>query len=390
MTDMETVRPNQTPRGVLPDAMERARTHVGVTYKKIVNPQGTYNARAYRSLGVDNSLDMSDFMKTCKVVITLLNKDDCQFDLIGVDAPIANALRRIMLSEVPTMAIEKVFIHDNTSVMHDEMIAHRLGLIPLLVDPRPFQPWKEGEAFNGRNSLRFKLKASCSLLNPRTANANAHAPPEVLYRNSSIFSGSLTYVKEADSPLLDGVTPRPVHDNLLLAKLRPGQSINMECVATKGIGKEHAKWSPVGTAFYRMLPEVTIKQPDLVKGPEAHKLSELCPQKVFDIEEGAAVVARPRDCTMCRECVRGSERAEKVKLERKRNHFLFEVESTGQMPAKSVVLEALGVLIQKCNDVEKALDDAVRRRLGEGEDEVMEAQEQNENAEQGEAVQMEE
>ena len=374
---MESPQSGQTSRGVLPEAMERARTHVGITYKKILNPQGTYNARAYQSLGVDNSLKMDEFIKSCKVVITAVEKDECRFDLIGVDAPIANALRRIMLAEVATMAIEKVYIHNNTSVMHDEMLAHRLGLIPLLVDARPFKPWKEGEEFNGRNSLRFKLKVSCSLLNPRTANANAHAPPDVLYRNSSIFSGALTYVKERGCPLLDGITPRPVYDDILLAKLRPGQVLDIECVATKGIGKEHAKWSPVGTAFYRMLPEVSIKNPELVKGSEAQKLSELCPQNVFDIEDGVAVAARPRSCTMCRECVRGPENAEKVKLERKRDHFLFTVEPTGQMPAKTIVLEALGVLVQKCNIIEKALEEAVKTRAGEAdEDEVMEAQEQ--------------
>ncbi len=61
------------------------------------------------------------------------------FDLSGVDAPVANALRRILLSEIPTMAIEKVLLFQNTSVIQDEVLAHRLGLIPIKVDPRLFQ-----------------------------------------------------------------------------------------------------------------------------------------------------------------------------------------------------------------------------------------------------------
>lgn len=60
------------------------------------------------------------------------------FDLIGVDAPIANALRRILISEVPTMAISTVYISNNTSILPDEVLAHRLGLIPILADPREF------------------------------------------------------------------------------------------------------------------------------------------------------------------------------------------------------------------------------------------------------------
>lgn len=62
-----------------------------------------------------------------------------EFDLIGVDPSIANALRRILLSEIPTMAIEQVYIWNNSSIIQDEVLAHRLGLIPLLVDPREFQ-----------------------------------------------------------------------------------------------------------------------------------------------------------------------------------------------------------------------------------------------------------
>jgi hypothetical protein len=58
------------------------------------------------------------------------------FDMVGIDAPVANAIRRILLSEVPTMAIDTVFIYKNTSIIQDEVLAHRLGLIPLRADPR--------------------------------------------------------------------------------------------------------------------------------------------------------------------------------------------------------------------------------------------------------------
>lgn len=59
-----------------------------------------------------------------------------EFDLVGVDAPIANALRRIMIAEVPTIAIEDVYVWNNTSIMQDEVLAHRIGLVPLRIDPR--------------------------------------------------------------------------------------------------------------------------------------------------------------------------------------------------------------------------------------------------------------
>ena len=49
-----------------------------------------------------------------------------------------------------------------------------------------------------------------------------------------------------------------VHENIMIAKLRENQEIFIEIYAEKGIGKKHAKWSPVSTCFYRLMPNVNI------------------------------------------------------------------------------------------------------------------------------------
>ncbi len=68
-----------------------------------------------------------------------LNEEEIVFDLIGAEPPLANALRRILIAEIPTMAIEKVNMWQNTSVIPDENLAHRVGLIPIKADPRIFE-----------------------------------------------------------------------------------------------------------------------------------------------------------------------------------------------------------------------------------------------------------
>ena len=152
-----------------------------------------------------------------------------------------------------------------------------------------------------------------------------------------------------------------MHDDILIAKLRPGQEIELEAWCEKGIGKTHAKWSPVATASYRLLPEVTIRKE--LRGDEARELVQKCPMKVFEIEEigddVCATVARPRDCSMCRECLREPGWDEKVKLGRVRDHFIFSVESTGVLPPEELFTEAVKVLMQKAADIGAILKNAV-------------------------------
>ena len=75
----------------------------------------------------------------------------------------------------------------------------------------------------------------------------------------------------------------------MIAKLRPGQEIEMELVCEKGIGKTNAKWSPVCTAYYRLLPDIRFEEDEEglgpIEGKDAEELKKMCPAKVFDIED---------------------------------------------------------------------------------------------------------
>lgn len=81
------------------------------------------------------SWSLQQFKNSLQTKITRLSPDRIEFDLVGVDASIANALRRILMAEVPTVAIESVYVWNNTSIVVDEVLSHRLGLVPLKIEP---------------------------------------------------------------------------------------------------------------------------------------------------------------------------------------------------------------------------------------------------------------
>ncbi|CAN8065110.1 unnamed protein product [Agarophyton chilense] len=355
----------EAPNNQLPSHIEKMRSRVGVGFKKIHNPVGMYGARSFSPLGYDNSFNMDEFKNNFQIDVSFCDSDRVIFDLIHVDAPIANAIRRILLVEVPSVAVETVFVHSNSSIMHDEMLAHRLGLVPLRIDPRKLIVWNKGDDVTASNTVKFSLKVRCEM--NKGVPRDDEAPPDVLYKGHKVYSGNMKYVS------MPGQTfesiPTPVHDDIILAKMRPGQDIHIEMNATKNIGKEHAKWSPVSTASYRLLPEVTIAKE--IRGELAQSLKSLCPADVFDIEDDRAFVARPRDCTMCRECIREKPFSDHVELTRKRDHFIFDVESTGVMPADEVVMEALNVLTGKCDVVLRGLELALKCNSGADSDTEM-------------------
>eukprot|EP00906_Rhabdomonas_costata_P033617 RCo047359 len=109
-----------------------------------------------------------------------------------------------------------------------------------------------------------------------------------------VYSDQLRWVplNEAQRQLFRANPPRPVHTDILVAKLKPGQVIRADLFACKGTGVVHAKFSPVCPVAYRMHPKVELCDPDgnpvEITGEEAQTLATLCPAKVFDIEEASS------------------------------------------------------------------------------------------------------
>ena len=127
--------------------------------------------------------------------------------LKGVPLQYANALRRVCLNGVPVFAVDTVDIIENTSVLPDEGLAHRLGLIPLKTDL---------SKFNESDKILLVLDSGES------------------EQTRSVLSSELS--SEDD-------TVKPVSDKIPIVQLAPGQKIKVECYARLGRGTEHAKWN---------------------------------------------------------------------------------------------------------------------------------------------------
>lgn len=313
--------------------------------------------------GENNAFSLAAADDKLKVIVTRLSDASCEFDLIGVDASIANAVRRVLMAEVPTVAIEHVYIWNNTSIIQDEVLSHRLGLVPLAINPDKVLMRMPGDDADDSNTVVFHLKAKCE--RNRSA-ARGETDPDKLYVDHHVYSEQLQWDPKggqeedfADSP------PKPVHEKILIAKLRPGQELDLELHCEKGIGKDHAKFSPVATATYRLLPHIQLLKP--IPNESIDKFVSCFPPGVIGVEgEGdqrKVFVKDARKDTISREVFRHEEFEDKVKLGRVRDHFLFDLESTGIIPPEKLLPEAIKTLRSKIATLRKSLDHLETRGL---------------------------
>ncbi|KAF5328835.1 hypothetical protein D9619_011685 [Psilocybe cf. subviscida] len=307
--------------------------------------------------GEDHSWDLEKFKQNLKIKVQRLSQHSIDFDMVGVDASIANAFRRIMIAEVPTVCIENVFVWNNTSVIVDEILSHRLGLVPLNIDPALVKMKADiNEPSTDRDTIVFKLEITCER-NPKAPKGSLK--PEELYINHEVLSSHLQWSPVGEQEdVFRAKPPGPTNPNIVLAKLRPGQSVNMEMHAVKGIGKDHAKFSPVATASYRLLPHIKIKKP--IPPHLAEKFQKCFFPGVIKIDPRTREVSVDekgvRNDNVSREVLRHPEFADSVELSRVRDYFLFNVESEGPYAPERIMVEAVKVMREKLSVIREAAE----------------------------------
>ncbi len=158
-------------------------------------------------------------------------KQKAQFVIDGIDFIWANTIRRAIMTYVPSMAVERVRIYENTSPIYDEILVKRIGLVPLFTDLKTYNLPQECKC-GGKGCARCQVTLILEKSGP-----------------GMVYSGDL----KAQDPKI-----KPVYDKIPLVKLGKGQKVKMEMIAQLGLMSDHAKYQPA-LASYKQLTETKFE-----------------------------------------------------------------------------------------------------------------------------------
>lgn len=259
-----------------------------------------------------------------KLEVLELKDRKAKFVLSDVTPAFANSLRRAMIADVPKMAIDYLDIYDNTSVLFDEMLSLRLGLIPIKTNPEMYRPPQECECKG----------AGCALCQV-SFTLSAEGPCVVHSRD----------LKSSDPETA------PVDGNIPIVELKQGQKVVLTAVARLGTGREHAKFQPVCAAGYKNVPVLTVSEKcDLCKA-----CVDACPRGVFKVEKGKLVVGDAYKCSLCKLCTEACDTGA-IDVGTEDAAYIFTVETDGSYTAQEVILDAAKAIKAKADQLSGIMD----------------------------------
>lgn len=223
-----------------------------------------------------------------------------------IEESLLNSIRRYM-NEIEIIAIDEVEISKNDSPLYDETIAHRIGLIPLKMD--------KSMKKSGQEELNLKIK-----------------------------NEGLVMSQELQGKL------KPVFDNIPLTFLNKGQELVLTAVTKFGKGSEHSKFSP-GLIFYRNIFDVKAEK-DCPQG-----VVEVCPKRVFELQNGRVVVKDAFGCDDCESCIEfglKQDKQEIVKITPTAELYVT-LESFGQLSVEEIFVKSIETLKSDLNELSKQI-----------------------------------
>lgn len=248
--------------------------------------------------------------------------DTCIFLLEDTTPAFANTLRRIMISEVPTLAVEKIDFNDNTSALFDETVAHRIGGIPLSFDPSKFNLHSECKC-NGKGCPSCEVVFFIEKSGPGT-----------------VYSGDMKSSNRA---------VKPISGDFPIVKLLKGQSLKLEAFAHLGTGKSHAKWQ-ASNASYMYYPELEVK-----KGAKnLEKVVKACPNGAVALKSRKLVLLDLFKADECKRIVDDVSDGD-VTIKEDPTRFVFRVESVSGLDPKYIITQAAEILLGKAKEFKTEL-----------------------------------
>jgi DNA-directed RNA polymerase subunit D len=273
-----------------------------------------------------------------KIDIQHLEDRECRLIIEGVHPYFVNALRRTLLSEVPKLAIHKVTFYDNTSALFDEVVAHRIGLLPVPTDPSTLNLVGQVDA---EGNPTYMVRYTLTKEGPCT-----------------VYSGDM----EPESPDFAIADPK-----VPIVELLEGQRLILEAEAILGIGTTHAKWQVCSAVGYKYFPSVTIDN-----GKIAAELREFAVQRtpagILGLEDGKLVVLQPEEVNRADDVERylvpsGANKGKTLRevggfrVDYDDRRFIFRFETDGSLKAEDAMLKAVEILKERFKAFQEAVQE---------------------------------
>jgi DNA-directed RNA polymerase subunit D len=264
-----------------------------------------------------------------KIDVVEMTPTKAQFVITDTNPAFANALRRTIISDVPKMALDNVEFHlgpimdekgvafESVSPLFDEVVSHRLGLIPVPT-----------------NLETFNFRAKC------TCNGEGCPSCTVMYSLNkkgpcTVYSGDLEPIGDPKFRVKDDLIP--------IVKLADDQALLIYATAELGTGKQHAKWQAALGAGYRYFAKIEIEGSKCDLGGSCVRV---CPKGVLAKEDRKIVAKHPEKCNLCNSCIEVCD-AGVIKVTGDPSKILFRFETDGSLSAKEVLSRGLKILEER-------------------------------------------
>lgn len=257
------------------------------------------------------------------------------FVVTKISVEMANAVRRIIISEIPVMAIDEVIILKNDSPLYYEIIAHRLGMIPLTTDLDAYKLPQDCDC-DGYGCALCQVSLTCEVTN--TTNTTLE-----------VYSGDL---KSNDPHII------PVNPKIPIVKIDKNNQLIVEAYAILGKSRDHVKWQAVSNIFYRFYPVIEFDDEKCKKCSDKCVVSRMCPERLYDFSGGKTPILLEdywKTCTLCKSCERDCPELA-IKVGHRDNTYIFSLESDGVLPFTTILEKVFIIFLEKIDEFVERLE----------------------------------